>query len=315
MPTKRQRDTTGSDKQKAADAAVVQEWPTLGQQTSHIKNKLVRAELYDKLKHKQKKQKKAARNKRAAEEARAEELGLQPPPRKQQKTLESTREPDVTMVEEGDEEVQLDEADDEFAAHFSREVEPKVLITTCYKPSKLMFTFLTEMLEVLPCAEYYKRGGFSIKKIVQFASARHYTDLLVFNEDRKEVNGLLHVHLPDGPTAHFRISNMVLGQDIKGHGRASSHRPEIVLNNFNTRLGRRVGRMLGSLFHQQPQFKARRVVTFHNQRDFVFFRWEIGPRFTLKLQSLQKGTFDSKHGEFEWVHKKEMDTSRRRFHL
>jgi hypothetical protein len=31
-------------------------------------------------------------------------------------------------------------------AHFAREVEPKVLITTCYKPSKLMFTFLTEIL-------------------------------------------------------------------------------------------------------------------------------------------------------------------------
>jgi ribosome production factor 1 len=43
---------------------------------------------------------------------------------------------------------------------------------------------------------------------------------------------------------------------------------------------------------------------------------ELGPRFTLKLQSLQKGTFDSKSGEFEWVHnRKEMDTSRRRFHL
>lgn len=42
---------------------------------------------------------------------------------------------------------------------------------------------------------------------------------------------------------------------------------------------------------------------------------ELGPRFTLKLLSLQKGTFDSKFGEFEWVHKKEMDTSRRRFHL
>jgi hypothetical protein len=39
--------------------------------------------------------------------------------------------------------------------------------------------------------------------------------LLVFNEDRKEVNGLLHVHLPDGPTAHYRISSLVLGQDIK----------------------------------------------------------------------------------------------------
>ena len=43
---------------------------------------------------------------------------------------------------------------------------------------------------------------------------------------------------------------------------------------------------------------------------------ELGPRFTLKLVSLQKGTFDTKTGEFEWLHKRgEMDTSRRRFHL
>jgi ribosome production factor 1 len=68
---------------------------------------------------------------------------------------------------------------------------------------------------VLPCAEYYKRQGFPLKKIVAFASGRDYSDLLVFNEDRKEVNGLLHVHLPDGPTAHYRISSLVLGQDIK----------------------------------------------------------------------------------------------------
>lgn len=42
---------------------------------------------------------------------------------------------------------------------------------------------------------------------------------------------------------------------------------------------------------------------------------ECGPRFTLKLQSLQSGTFDSKYGEYEWVHKPDMDTSRRRFFL
>ena len=30
---------------------------------------------------------------------------------------------------------------------------------------------------------------------------------------------------------------------------------------------------------------------------------ECGPRFTLKLLSLQHGTFDSKFGEYEWVHK------------
>ena len=36
---------------------------------------------------------------------------------------------------------------------------------------------------------------------------------------------------------------------------------------------------------------------------------ECGPRFTLKLQSLQAGTFDSKYGEYEWVHKLDMDMS------
>jgi ribosome production factor 1 len=118
--------------------------------------------------------------------------------------------------------------------------------------------------------------------------------------------------------------------------------PELILNNFTTRLGLRVGRMFASIFPQDPEFRGRRAVTFHNQRDFIFFRHhryifeekevkgkvsasskdstvdvkkrtpksaviarlqECGPRFTLKLQSLQHGTFDSKYGEYEWVHK------------
>lgn len=36
---------------------------------------------------------------------------------------------------------------------------------------------------------------------------------------------------------------------------------------------------------------------------------ELGPRFTLKLRSLQKGTFDSKFGEYEWIHKVSNDSS------
>jgi ribosome production factor 1 len=30
---------------------------------------------------------------------------------------------------------------------------------------------------------------------------------------------------------------------------------------------------------------------------------ECGPRFVLKLLTLQHGTFDTKSGEYEWVHK------------
>lgn len=322
---------------------------SIGQRTSQIKNKQQRSELYHKLKHQKEKAKAKERKKRQKEEAKMKEMGLEPPPKPVQHTLENTREADDTMVAPDDDEVMADENDDEFAAHFANARPPKVLITTCYKPTKAMYTFLSEMLELLPAAEYYKRNGFPLKKIVKFASNRDYTDLIVFNEDRKQINGMLLVHLPDGPTAHFRLSNLKLGRDIKGHGRATAHKPELILNHFDTRLGHRVGRMFASLFPQDPQFRGRRVVTFHNQRDFIFVRHhryifeekegrdpnapkdkdgtakkkksviarlqELGPRFTLKLLSLQKGTFDSRNGEFEWVPKKENKTSRRKFFL
>ena len=58
----------------------------------------------------------------------------------------------------------------------------------------------------------------------------------------------------------------------QGHGRPTKHKPEIILNRFHTRLGTRVGRLLASLFPQAPQFRGRQVATFHNQRDFIFFR-------------------------------------------
>jgi len=152
----------------------------------------------------------------------------------------------------------------------------------------------------------------------------------VINEDHKKPTALLVSHLPEGPTAHFKLSGVTYAKGIRGHGRASTHYPEVIANRFHTRLGQRVGRMLTALFPQQPNFTGRSVVTFHNQRDFIFVRrhryifknkekvglQELGPRFTLKLRSLQKGTFDSKFGEYEWVHKRsDMDTSRRRFFL
>merc|ERR1712029_1248617 len=108
--------------------------------------------------------------------------------------------------------------------------------------------------------------------------------------------------------------------------------PEVILNNFTTRLGHGVARMLAALFHYEPQFTGKRVVTFHNQRDYIFFRHhryefknaekvrlkELGPRFTLKLRSLQKGTFDSKTGEYELTEagrRHELEESRRKFYL
>jgi ribosome production factor 1 len=59
---------------------------------------------------------------------------------------------------------------------------------------------------------------------------------------------LLITHLPTGPTAFYKLSSFIPGESIPGHGRPTSHVPELILNNFVTRLGRRTGRFLGSLF-------------------------------------------------------------------
>lgn len=125
---------------------------------------------------------------------------------------------------------------------------------------------------MFPNAVFYKRQGYPIKKIIEYATARDFTDIVVVNEDRRTINSLVVSHLPDGPTANFKLSSLKLSADIVGHGRATAHKPELVLNNFSTRLGLRVGRMFASLFNQDPTFRGRRVVTFHNQRDFIFFR-------------------------------------------
>ena len=106
--------------------------------------------------------------------------------------------------------------------------------------------------------------------------------------------------------------------------------PEVILNNFDTRIGHRIGRMLAALVPQRPEFEGRRVITFHNQRDFVFFRHhrydfredgsradlqEIGPRFTLKLRSLQHGTFDPQFGNFEFMFAPKMGVNRKKFFM
>lgn len=54
--------------------------------------------------------------------------------------------------------------------------------------------------------------------------------------------------LPHGPTAFFKVSNVVPSAEVFNHGNVTAHQPEIILNNFNTRLGHRVGRFLGSFF-------------------------------------------------------------------
>jgi ribosome production factor 1 len=287
------------------------------------------------------------------------------------RTLENTREAEPTMVFD-DPEVAADEAEDEFARYFRSETPPKVLVTTRPRPSHKLFHFIADLQRLIPKLHFYPRKQFSIKEICQFAANRDFTHVMILSESSKQCNGMTISHIGRGssadnsndvmvgPTCHFKVSNVVTSQNIPNHGATTSHIPELNLHGFTTRLGHRVGRLLGSIFPHDAQFEGRQVVTFHNQRDYIFVRHhryvfeektnkatskgnsgkessndddeqrrqqqvkdrvkarlqELGPRFTLKLRWIQSGTFDTQFGEYEFIHKrKEMDTTRRRFHL
>lgn len=321
---------------------------------SHITNKLKRSEMYGKFLE-QKRKEKIEKRKSALREAEA--LGSEAPPKTTPKTLDNTREIEPTVVMDDDSEVAADEAEDEFAPYFNGE-KPKVLITTRPRPSQNLFYFIADLQKLIPGLHFYPRQSFSVKEICQFATNRNFTHLIVLSEKSKKCNGMIVSHLRKhdevgvtGPTAFFKLTNVVTSTDIPHHGVSTSHIPELNLHGFGTRLGHRVGRLLGSLFPHDAQFQGRQVVTFHNQRDYIFVRHhrymfeekkekastikkgvketsqesdinakarlqELGPRFTLKMRWLQEGTFDTMNGEYEWFHKrKEMDTTRRKFHL
>ncbi|KZP01455.1 Brix-domain-containing protein [Calocera viscosa TUFC12733] len=209
-----------------------------------------------------------------------------------------------------DPEAALDIQNDPFASYFSSEIDPtippKVLITTSTRATRVTYDFCDELSAIFPGAELVRRKkgqDFQMGRIAGWCAERGYSALLVINEDHKVPNAITVVHLPDGPTAYFKLSSIRLSRDILGHARPSAHYPELVLNGFVTRLGHAVGRMFQTLFPPLPEFEGRQVVTLHNQRDFLFFRrhryvfkstektglQEIGPRFTLKLRWLKKG--------------------------
>lgn len=132
---------------------------------------------------------------------------------------------------------------DEFASYFNGDVKPRVVMTTSKSPSVEAIVAVKEMLRVFPNSEYVKRKNFDIKPIVRGAIKREYTDVLIWEESalgKKGIDSLILIHLPNGPTARFRVTSLVLPTELRGHGRPTKHYPELVLNRFDARLGRTV---------------------------------------------------------------------------
>ncbi|KIV91574.1 hypothetical protein PV10_06097 [Exophiala mesophila] len=229
--------------------------------------------------------------------------------------------------------------------------EPKALITTSINST--LHREAAILTSLFPNSKYIRRSShrygykFSVREICQFASKHSYTSVMVLEEDQKKPSGLTIVHLPEGPTFHFSISNFYTSKAIPGHGRATDHVPELILNNFITPLGLLTAHLFRSLFPNTPEIRGRQVVTLHNQRDYIFFRrhryifrekrereksvvgadgkevkgmeeiraglQELGPRMTLKLRRIDKGIQRASGQEWQW--KSRMEKVRTKFQL
>uniref|UniRef100_A0A3Q4HP86 Ribosome production factor 1 n=1 Tax=Neolamprologus brichardi TaxID=32507 RepID=A0A3Q4HP86_NEOBR len=144
-------------------------------------------------------------------------VGLLAPPKEVPKTIENQRVYDETTVDPEDEEIAFDEGTDEFSAYFNGLTNPKVLITTSDRPRGRTVRFCEQLATVIPNAHVYYRRGLALKRIIPQCVARDFTYLMVINEDRQVPNGMVLCHLPNGPTAHFKVSSVRLRKEMKRH--------------------------------------------------------------------------------------------------
>lgn len=228
---------------------------------------------------------------------------------------------------------------------------PKILITTSINST--LHEQARTLVGMFPNSKYIRRSShrygykFSVREISSFAHNQGYTAVVVLEEDQKRPCGMTLVHLPVGPTFHFSITNWYEAKSLPGHGKATPHVPELILNNFTTPLGLLTAHLFRSMFPVTPDLQGRQVITFHNQRDFIFIRrfryvlrdkreteksvvgsdgkpitgaeevraglQELGPRLTLKLRRVDKGIQRKSGQEWEW--KGKTDRVRTKFQL
>ncbi|KAI1117138.1 anticodon-binding protein [Nemania sp. NC0429] len=238
----------------------------------------------------------------------------------------------------------------------SRPAEPKILITTGFDSTLHHVARIFE--DIVPNSKYIRRSAhkyghkYSVREITKFAENRGFSSLLVIREDNKRPTGLDIIDIPSQVTFHFSISSWVEGRKLPGHGNATNHYPELLLNGFATPLGFATAKLLQTLFPVAPELVGRQVVTFSSSRDYIFFRrhryifrdrrateksmveadgkemkgvenvrlglQELGPRFTLKLRRIDKGIGRAGSNSADpthWEWKAKMEKNRKRFNL
>ena len=203
----------------------------------------------------------------------------------------------------------LEEVDDEY----TDAKPPKILITTSRAPSSRLKVFTKELKYLFPDAERINRGSRQIFELTESVRAAGFTDLILAHETRGNPDCLIISHLPFGPTLYLGVSDVVMRQEVNPDATVLEKAPQLIFENMNQKVGRRVARILGHLF-PQPKEESDRAAVFVNRQDTIVFRnyqfarvgkevvlKEQGPRFNLTPFKIMVGSVDSKAEETEWA--------------
>jgi ribosome production factor 1 len=118
---------------------------------------------------------------------------------------------DETIITDAeDDEIKGEQNIDEFSKYFEGVTTPRILMTTNRRPRGKIFDFMKEIKASIPGCEYYERKNFQIRGVIKEAIKQGFTDLMLFYEKNGIPHSVILSHLPDGPTANFRVSSVKL---------------------------------------------------------------------------------------------------------
>lgn len=208
--------------------------------------------------------------------------------------------------------------------------EPKILITTSRDPSGRLTQFLKEMRLLLPNAQRVNRGSYIMKDLIDLSRKNDVTDMVILHEHRGKPDGLIVCHLPQGPTAYFGLSDVVLRHDLAERPpNMSETKPHLIFDGFSGKLGKRTMTVLQALFPPAAPLGKRAISFVNKGDDVIHFRHhsferkrkpdgsedaditEIGPRFTMRLYRLELGTLEMPDVKVEWALRPFMNKQKR----
>jgi ribosome production factor 1 len=171
-------------------------------------------------------------------------------------------------------------------------------ITTSIKPNKKTLYLIQDILNIIPNSIFFKRKNYKFRKILLFFKKKGVKNFLVFVEKKKILCELWQINIENKLFAQFKIKLAILKRNLENKGLKTNHIPELMLHNFESKVGHILSFFFLNLFQNVPHFTGRQIISFYLIKNQIFIRYyrylfsasgkdvriqEIGPRINLEL--------------------------------